>query len=354
MGIYYSAIMLVNIIALIIIQVSVGASSTLTKDKKKTFHFLFSIIAFSALCEWLGVLLQGTGPSTRVAHIIIKALELSLAPSIGFLISWVIEVRKKKFVMTVLLIHAVIEFASGFFGFVYKVDENSTYTHASFYWIYVLAYLISIIYFVYIASKNMRQYQYNGMTYFALVVLFMLVGIAVQLVDSDIKIVYAVLTTASIMMYVFTLELVMQTDKLTELINRRGYEYFISHLDKECTILFFDIDKFKKANDVYGHSFGDKCLKLTGQALKKTYSRFGKCFRFGGDEFCVVITKESESVRVLNKNFEDEMSLMREDEPRLPFVSFGYAHYYPDSDNILTVIEEADKMMYENKQKNKS
>ena len=353
MLLYYSAIMLVNIVALIIMQVSVGSSSTLTKDIKKIFHFLFSIIAFSAFCEWLGVLLQGTGESTKIIHIIVKALELSLAPSIGFLFSWVIEIRHKKAVISFLCIHALIELASGFLGFIYKVDDNSTYTHASFYWIYVLAYLVSIIYFIYVSAKNTKRYQYNEMVYFSLVVVFMLVGIAIQLIKSDIRIVYTVLTIASIMMYVFTFEMVMQTDNLTELINRRGYEHYVSHIDKECTIIFFDIDDFKKANDIYGHSFGDKCLRLTGQAIKRSYGRFGKCFRYGGDEFCVIITKEDESIRVLNKSFEDEMNKNREFEPKLPFVSFGYAHFYPESDNILTVIEQADKMMYENKQKNK-
>ena len=351
---YYSAIMILSIFAMIIIQVSVGTSKTLTKDKKKIFNLLFTVIAFSALCEWLGVLVQGAGASTRVFHIVIKALELSLAPSIGFLISWVIEIRNRKPVAIFLIIHSLIEFASGYFGFIYSVDENSTYSHAEFYWIYILAYIVSIIYFIYISSKNMKRYQYNGIAYFALVVVFMLVGIAIQLVDSKIKVVYVVLSIASIMMYVFTLEMVMQTDKLTELINRRGYENFIPHIDKECAIVFFDIDEFKKANDIYGHSFGDDCIRLTGNAIKKAYARYGKCFRYGGDEFCVVITKNCDNVRLLNESFQAQMSDFRKDEERLPNVSIGYSHYYPDTDNILTVIEQADKMMYENKQKNKS
>ncbi len=351
---YYSAIMALSIFALFIIQFSVGSSSTLTKDKKKIFNLLFSVIALAALCEWLGVLLQGAGHSTRVFHIIVKAIELSLAPSIGFLISWVIEVRNQKLVTIFLAVHAAIEFASGYFGFIYSVDSNSTYTHSRFYPIYIVAYLVSIIYFIYVASKNMRQYQYNGMAYFALVILFMLVGITVQLVNSKLKIVYVVLTMASVMIYVFTLEMVMQTDKLTELVNRRGYENYISNIDRECSILIFDIDEFKKANDVYGHTFGDKCLRLTGSAIKKAYARYGKCFRYGGDEFCVVVTKNSESIRQLNESFQNEMAILRENEPRLPFVSIGYAHYHPETDNIITAIENADKMMYENKQKNKS
>ena len=136
---YYSAIVWMSIFAVVVIQISVGVSSTLTKDKKKVFNLLFSAIAISALCEWLGVMLQGSGGKTRIIHIIIKALELSIAPSIGFLISWVIELRRVKVPLVFLGVNAVLEILSGVFGFIYTVDSNSTYTHAKFYPIYIVA-----------------------------------------------------------------------------------------------------------------------------------------------------------------------------------------------------------------------
>lgn len=351
---YYSAIVWLSIFAVVVIQISVGISSTLTKDKKKVFNLLFSAIAIATFCEWLGVLLQGTGSSTRIFHIVIKALELSIAPSIGFLISWVIELRKTKLALCFLAAHAVLEIFSGVFGFIYSVDSNSTYTHAKFYPIYIVAYLISIVYFIYVASKNMKRYQYNGLPFFAMVVVFMLSGIIVQLVNSEIRIVYVVLSIASIMMYVFTLEMVMQTDNLTELINRRGYENYVSHLDKECVILFFDVDDFKNANDKYGHSYGDSCLKKTGSALKIAYAKYGKCFRYGGDEFCVIMTKNVQNVSSANEIFKNTMAKMRSYDEKLPYVSIGYAHFYPENDNILTTIEEADKMMYADKSRRKT
>lgn len=351
---YYSAIVWMSIFAVVVIQISVGVSSTLTKDKKKVFNLLFSAIAISALCEWLGVMLQGSGGKTRIIHIIIKALELSIAPSIGFLISWVIELRRVKVPLVFLGVNAVLEILSGVFGFIYTVDSNSTYTHAKFYPIYIVAYLISIVYFIYVASRNMKRYQYNGIAFFAMMVVFMLTGITVQLINSEIRIVYVVLSIASIMMYVFTLEMVMQTDNLTELINRRGYENYISHLDKECIILFFDIDNFKNANDKYGHTYGDSCLKKTGNALKTAYAKYGKCFRYGGDEFCVIITRNMQNVEKANEVFKATMEKMRSYDRKLPDVSVGFSHFYPENDSILTSIEEADKMMYDNKSKHKA
>ena len=187
-----------------------------------------------------------------------------------------------------------------------------------------------------------------------MMVVFMLTGIIVQLINSEIRIVYVVLSIASIMMYVFTLEMVMQTDNLTELINRRGYENYISHLDKECIILFFDIDNFKNANDKYGHTYGDSCLKKTGNALKTAYAKYGKCFRYGGDEFCVIITRNMQNVEKASEVFKATMEKMRSYDRKLPDVSVGFSHFYPENDSILTSIEEADKMMYDNKSKHKA
>lgn len=351
---YYTAAIFFSICAMIIVQVSVFTSGTLTKDKKRIFYMLFSAIALGSLCEWLGVALQGTGPSTRFVHIMVKVIELSIAPAIGILVAWVIEIRRKKLAIIFLAANTAVECASGIFGFVFTVDANSNYTHARFYFIYIVAYFLSMIYFIYIASKNIKRYQYNGISYFAFVVMFMIMGIAVQLIFSDLRIVYVVLAMASIMMYVFTLEMIMQTDKLTELINRRGYENYISHIDNDCVVLFFDIDRFKETNDVYGHLFGDKCLAQIGQAIKKVYAHNGKCFRYGGDEFCVILTKKLDEVKELNEKFYAEIETLQKNDDRIPYASIGYSFFNPENNSIQQTIEEADKMMYIYKEKRKN
>ncbi len=110
------------------------------------------------------------------------------------------------------------------------------------------------------------------------IVVFMLSGIVIQSIYSELKVDYAIMSVNAIMLYVFTLEMIQQTDQLTELINRRGYENYITHLDDECIVVFFDIDKFKEANDVNGHAYGDVCISRVGRAIKKIYYRYGKCF----------------------------------------------------------------------------
>lgn len=350
---YYTAIIFLNVFALLILQPCISNSNTLTANHKKHFMWLFIAIIISAVCEWLGNYLQISG-SARVLHIAIKAIEFSVAPAIAFLFSWIIEKKDKKLIWAYLAVHTVIECLSGVFGFVFYVDENSVYHHGRFYWIYVLAYLLPLAYCIFIVLRNVKKYQYSGVGFFLLIVVFMVSGIAVQMWKSELKVDYMTLGIASILTYVFTLEMIQQTDELTELLNRRGYENCISHIDEKCVIVFFDVDKFKKANDTNGHAFGDSVLKKVGIAIRKNYAKYGKCFRYGGDEFCAVITQNCEAVEKMNSDFLNAIEKLKKDESRMPSVSIGYAYFDPDNQSIQDAIAEADRMMYEFKAAHKA
>ena len=80
---------------------------------------------------------------------------------------------------------------------------------------------------------NVKKYQYNGIWYFVLLVVFMSTGIAIQLWDSSLKVDYITTAIAAIMLYVLTWEMIYQTDDLTELLNRRGYENYVAHMEEK-------------------------------------------------------------------------------------------------------------------------
>ena len=350
---YYTEIIFLNIFAMLITQLCINNSNTLTTSRKRQFYKLFNAIIIASFCEWLGNYLQGSGGTTRILHIVVKAVELSVAPSIGFFVAWIIEKKNRKAIYIYLLSHAVIEVLSGFFGFIYSVDENSVYMHSECYWIYVVAYVMSVAYAIWIVLRNLKRYQYNGGKYFFLVLLFMLTGILIQTFNSSLKVDYVALGMAAIMIYVFTLEMIYQTDELTELVNRRGFENYISHLEDNCILLFIDVDSFKKVNDTYGHAYGDFVLKTIGRTIRNEYAKYGKCFRYGGDEFCIVLTKELDQIDNFNRNVKQQLEQLRKQDNRLPTISIGYAYYDQNCGNVMDSITEADHMMYVHKNKMK-
>lgn len=86
------------------------------------------------------------------------------------------------------------------------------------------------------------------------------------------------------------LEQLARTDSLTGALNRLALQQDTSSKIHCCAIshlLHFDLDWFKKINDTYGHSVGDKVLKITVQQIQNTLPN-SKVYRIGGEEFCVI------------------------------------------------------------------
>jgi diguanylate cyclase (GGDEF)-like protein len=85
-------------------------------------------------------------------------------------------------------------------------------------------------------------------------------------------------------------------DGLTQVHNRR---YFDDFLDREVarstrsgaplSLIFFDVDQFKRLNDRYGHLFGDRLLREIAQGVKNRVRREQLIARFGGDEFALLL-----------------------------------------------------------------
>ncbi len=81
-------------------------------------------------------------------------------------------------------------------------------------------------------------------------------------------------------------------DPLTEVGNRRMLNYylhfgFLGNGNK--SVIMMDLDNFKRVNDTYGHDKGDEVLKRLGSLLKSMQNRRLRAFRFGGEEFVVIM-----------------------------------------------------------------
>lgn len=130
------------------------------------------------------------------------------------------------------------------------------------------------------------------------------------------------------------LEKRVNIDELTGLYNRR---HLIDSMDKYIkdtmrnksymSVLFIDVDCFKKYNDRYGHVQGDICLRKVAEALlKSTLRAFDFVARYGGEEFFVILP------------FVDEEGAVTVAERILRNVrAMGIEHLDNTADNIVTV-----------------
>lgn len=151
-------------------------------------------------------------------------------------------------------------------------------------------------------------------------------------------------------------------DSLTGLPNRA---YFLEHLQQAVgdavthsergTLLFLDLDRFKRTNDVLGHVAGDTLLKLAADRLNDTVGAEHFLARLGGDEFTVVCrrTHDPQVIEALATRLIERLSEPFEIDGRTIFVglSIGSATFPDDGDTALDLLRRADTAMYRAKQR---
>ena len=134
-------------------------------------------------------------------------------------------------------------------------------------------------------------------------------------------------------------------DYLTDTKNRRCfYEDLKGYVGKALSLIYFDLDRFKSMNDLYGHDAGDKVLKDCLQTLKDSFGE-NHVYRIGGDEFTVIATDVSDlELRRRLENIKDRIRLMGREGAEID-ISFGIAKTDALQD-VDAFIRESDQMMY--------
>lgn len=148
------------------------------------------------------------------------------------------------------------------------------------------------------------------------------------------------------------------TDAMTGCNNRLACDAYINKLEnhywESISIVFFDLNNFKYANDVFGHDNGDRLLKILAKSLEKTFGRDGMVFRLGGDEFVSIGIDRTESG--IKDCWDKLQTLLAEESVKLDFnyqisASYGYAIRQNGSyENLHALMERADKEMYKYKE----
>lgn len=144
------------------------------------------------------------------------------------------------------------------------------------------------------------------------------------------------------------------TDLLTGFLNRNAYVTDIKKImhPEDTMIVTFDLNDLKLCNDTRGHTSGDRYLVKASQFIEKVFSRYGSCYRIGGDEFCVVIQNASRcQIEELMEKLVREQQKYNIAGHDVPIrIACGYAMYDKSKDrDIEATRDRADIMMYCNK-----
>lgn len=156
-------------------------------------------------------------------------------------------------------------------------------------------------------------------------------------------------------------------DGLTGLYNVRAFRERLElelksaeRIQHPVSLMFFDVDHFKKYNDTHGHPAGDVILKKIAMLLMQNFRNTDFITRYGGEEFCVILThtdlqsamKKAESFR---KVVEEYPFPKKESQPLGKIsVSIGVSEYPSHASTSEMLIKLADDALYRAKKESRN
>lgn len=152
-------------------------------------------------------------------------------------------------------------------------------------------------------------------------------------------------------------------DPLTQISNRAAFD---EALNREiCTynrhktnfsLMVIDLDFFKNINDTYGHIVGDTVLKSVAQVIRSTIRRSDEVFRYGGEEFVVLLSKtELEGARFIAERIRCEikkLTIRAESQIKIT-ASIGISASRITGD-VNDILYHADKALYQAKEEGRN
>ncbi|MDG4812526.1 sensor domain-containing diguanylate cyclase [Hydrogenovibrio sp. 3SP14C1] len=156
-------------------------------------------------------------------------------------------------------------------------------------------------------------------------------------------------------------EVSANTDALTNVANRRAFNQFCEQLDEKSHKLYqenlvammLDIDFFKEINDTYGHSVGDIVLQKISNLLRSNTKSKDFIFRMGGEEFLILLpdtnVENAQKVAERIRASIEKMVIHKDDDTFSITTSIGVAEFLPEDKSFLSIIQLADKTLYDAK-----
>ena len=159
-----------------------------------------------------------------------------------------------------------------------------------------------------------------------------------------------------------------ETDTLTGLLNRRTFENNLERIIAECSaedeahsqrparrgshselphwLAVMDIDHFKRINDEFGHLYGDEVLLLLSRIMKRVFRQADRLFRFGGEEFIVVLDRtDLESAKHVLERFRAAIESYHFPQVGRVTISIGFVRL-DKAEGTSSIVGRADQALY--------
>lgn len=369
----YTSVVIITVFIMVILITIVKSSRNFGKETRRGLIVVFIFVIIGATSEWVVEMITN-GYFHKFYDIwLIKFIESGLR-LIKFILMPLMPVVASKAIFEegeksqvsiiigkILKLYVLVGYLLLLAGFVcFTTSRPSDFYKDMMFNIYVATFIVSTIYLFVNAFYFNKRFQNRYQLALVEIMLFVFVGVTIQIANLKVKTCWLTISVASIFIYIYYNELVQCVDGMTGLLNQKSFRNYIDckeNDEKMCAIIIMDVNDFKLVNDEYGHEAGNDVLIEISRILKNTYKDYGKCYRIGGDEFAVIVQTEIEKIQELNHFFLKNLENAREKREIIPHISWGYSVYDPKNKwnhSLQDTNQEADSKMYTNKKEFKA
>lgn len=324
----------------------------LTRREKNLFLMELGIVGLMLLSTWVDRCVSAVtvGEWWRL-RFFTSAMQFAAAPLSPMILLWIYRrnqlIRMGWRQCLPAIITAMLSMSSFWTGLVLRVEPGNIYSRGP---LFLLPFLTSAIYAVFILYAVSRQETHGR----RLETIFLLCAGAAIAGACTLEIVfvirYMIWSTTAVMLLTYYLLITMIKvlfDVQTGVYSRLAYKKRLESIKdgQPVTLAMIDMNGLKRINDCYGHSTGDQAIVCVSRALSSILVRGKKLYRYGGDEFVIVVN------RWCGKELEQGLEQIASDCGKVNgiTISFAYGVVEYRGGDLQMVTEEVDRLMYINK-----
>ena len=370
---YYTSIIILTWLTLIILCILVHENDRIPVNDKQLLELTYVLIAASAMAEWFGVYLNGRAGLPSWVLLVIKCLDYILTPIAGGALVTQMQIRNRwnSILIGGIICNTIFQILSCFFGWMIQIDDQNHYTHGPMYPVYLvfclLILLILTTQFIIYGRSFRRQ---NQVSLYAILFL-VIVGEGMQeVLPGNIRTAYIALTLGAALLYIHNTEfsslamddyleeqkIRIDTDALTGVRSRHAYARTLEaynaagKIPERLAAFTIDINGLKQVNDSLGHEAGDELICGAARCIEIAVGMTVPCFRTGGDEFVILAEMDRKEAEDVSRRLTEETAAWKGRKVGELSVSIGYAlaEDHPDL-SAEKLVREADMAMYEAK-----
>lgn len=367
------AIQLNIFMAILLSSIAIHACFRLNRKKAvhRLFFTLIGLTIFILVLEILSVVLNSKEYiDFIIAQRIVDTLGFTLTPVVPIVATLYaykrinkykkVSINKVNWLAIPFMGNCILSLGSYYFNWIFSITDENLYVRGPLFFVspmVSLFYYIIHLLFLYDNHKKVSKEELiilGSLTFFpAVLSVFQLYYFIYLTIWNSVGI-------AVVINYIFIMHDQAKRDPLTGLGNRMVYEEYLANCNRKnnvvLSVINIDLDDFKKINDVFGHQEGDKVLKFFARQLEEVFEGIGGAIRLGGDEFIILLNERrkrrlEQYIKILNDKI-DTYNKSNDMPYRIQY-SCGIAIFNDSFGNVYEFIQHSDKLMYEEKQKNK-